>query len=331
MTTDRNTNRPQTTLALPVFNGENYIRRALESALAQTYSDFELIIVDNASTDATPDICQEYVARDSRIRYLQNESNIGINANFDRCVELAAGQYFCWLAHDDEMKPDYLGRCSRILDDRPDVVLVHSLVQIIDEQGAKISIYDSGLDGAEAERPSDRLRALTHVRHTCTAMFGLYRLDALRRTRILSPNHHAADRSMLAEISLIGKIVQIHEPLFHNREHSNRYVRRVKPSERAQFHQRNDSKKIEVSQLMLMQDYRLAVDKHVVDPVEKRRCKRVLRSWWFTEWNIVRLLVELSSLHAPWIYDFAKWTSDRIIKPKHPTVTQDKELRRPLK
>ena len=275
MTTDRNTSSPQTTVAMPVFNGENYIRRALESALAQTYSDFELIIVDNASTDATPDICEEYAARDSRIRYLQNESNIGVNANFDRCVELAAGRYFCWLAHDDEMTPDYLSRCSRVLDDRADVVLVHSLVQIIDEQGAGISIYDSGLDGADAGRASDRFRALTHVRHTCTAMFGLHRLESLRRTRILSPNHHAADRSMLAEISLIGKIVQIDEPLFHNREHANRYVRRVKPSERAEFHQRDDSKKIEVSQLMLMHDYRLAVDNHVVDPAEIKRCKRV--------------------------------------------------------
>lgn len=136
---------------------------------------------------------------------------------------------------------------------------------------------------------------------------------------------------MLAEISLIGKIVQIDEPLFNNREHSDRYVRRVKPSERAEFHQRDDSNKIEVSQLMLMQDYRLAIDKHVTDPTEIKRCKRVLRSWWFTEWNFVRLLVELASLHAPWIYDFAKWTSDRIIKPQHPTVTQDKEFRKPSK
>lgn len=319
--------RPRVTIALPVYNGENYLRSALESAIGQTFEDYELIIVDNASSDSTPDICQEFMARDPRIQYVRNEKNIGVNPNFDRCVQLATGKYFGWLAHDDELTPEYLRRHVEVLDQRDDVVLVHSLVQIIDSEGDLVSVYDSELEGAESTLPHERFRALTHVRHACTAMFGLYRLDALKKTQILSGNHHTVDRAMLAELSLIGKLVQIDEPLFRNREHAERYVRRVRPSERVAFHQRDGKSRIEVSQLMLMRDYKQAVEKHVSDPEEKARCQRLLSFWWFKEWNLLRLGVEISAQRAPWLYDWAKWVSDRLVKPKYPTVVHEKRLR----
>ncbi len=318
---------PSVSIGLPVYNGENYLRRALESAIAQTYDDYELVIVDNASTDSTPAICREFAARDPRITYLCNERNIGVNPNFDRCAALAKGRYFTWLAHDDELTPEYLSRHVEVLDQRNDVVLVHSLVQIIDAEGQLVSVYDSALTGSDSERPHERFRALTHIRHAGTPMFGLYRLDALKKTQIMAGNHHAVDRALLAELSLIGKIVQIDEPLFRNREHPDRSVRRILPSKRAEFRQRGNKKSIEVSQLMLMNDYKRAVDKHIRDPAEHTRCRRLLRTWWFKEWNFVRLGVELAAQKAPWIYDWAKWASDRLVRPKHPTVSHDKRLR----
>ncbi len=327
MTEMRTDAQPHVTIALPVYNGDDYLRYALDSVAAQTYENYELVIVDNASTDKTAAICKEFSARDPRIRYFRNEKNIGINPNFDRCVQLAKGKYFSWLAHDDELTPEFLGKCIKVLDQRDDVVLVHSLAQIIDADGDTISIYDSALGGSDSDRPSERFRALTHTRHTCTAIFGLHRLNVLTRTQLFAPNHHAVDRALLAELSLIGKIVQIDEPLFRNREHSNRSVRRVRPSERLAFHHRGDKKGIEISQLMLMKDYQRAVETNISDPLEKARCRRVLRFWWLKEWNIARLCVELLAQRAPWVYDWAKWASDRLVKPKHPIAGHEERLK----
>ena len=86
---------------MPVYNGEPFIREALDSLLAQTFTDFELIISDNASTDATKAICLEYAARDARVHYVRQPENRGALANFQFALDEAAGEYFMWAAADD--------------------------------------------------------------------------------------------------------------------------------------------------------------------------------------------------------------------------------------
>ena len=81
-------NKPRVSIGLPVCNGENYLKQALDSIMAQTYTDFELIISDNASTDRTAQICKEYANRDPRIRYYRNEKNLGAARNFNYVFEL---------------------------------------------------------------------------------------------------------------------------------------------------------------------------------------------------------------------------------------------------
>ena len=114
---------PRVTIGLPVYNGQNYLVETLESLLAQTYTDFELVISDNASTDRTEAICRQYAAGDARIRYYRNDENIGASANYNRAFELGRGEYFKWAAHDDLLAPTYLERCVEVLDANPDVVL----------------------------------------------------------------------------------------------------------------------------------------------------------------------------------------------------------------
>ena len=89
-------NRSRVSIGLPVYNGEKYLEQALISILSQTYTDFELIISDNASTDRTQAICREYAAKDPRIRYYCNEENLGAAPNHNRVFELASGEYFKW-------------------------------------------------------------------------------------------------------------------------------------------------------------------------------------------------------------------------------------------
>jgi glycosyltransferase involved in cell wall biosynthesis len=88
-------------IGVPVYNGAVHIRRALDSLLAQSFRDFELIISDNASTDDTREICQEYERKDSRVRYVRQKRNLGPIRNFDFLLNQSKGEYFMWAAHDD--------------------------------------------------------------------------------------------------------------------------------------------------------------------------------------------------------------------------------------
>src|SRR5690348_7532956 len=114
---------PAVSVGLPVYNGALYLSRAVDSLLAQSFGDFEIIISDNASTDDTERICRAYAARDPRIRYVRSDTNRGLLWNFRRVLELARAPYFKWMAHDDECEPDLLRRCVDELDADPGLVL----------------------------------------------------------------------------------------------------------------------------------------------------------------------------------------------------------------
>jgi glycosyltransferase involved in cell wall biosynthesis len=105
-----------------VWNGEESIRDGLDSLLGQTFSDFEIVISDNASSDATQDSCEDYVRRDSRLRYSRNDHNAGVDANFARVLDLATAPYFMWACHDDRWHPSYISRMVTVLDSRGSVV-----------------------------------------------------------------------------------------------------------------------------------------------------------------------------------------------------------------
>ena len=139
-------------VGMPVYNGERFVSLAIRSVLDQTLGDLELIICDNASTDSTIRICEQFAAEDDRVVVHRNASNIGAAANFNRAVELARGDYFMWLAHDDMIAPTYLEKCADLLDSDPPLVFCHSQVQIVDGEGALIRHYDPERGFAEVCR-----------------------------------------------------------------------------------------------------------------------------------------------------------------------------------
>ena len=108
MQTNPLNNKPAVSIGMPVYNGEKYIREALDSLLAQTFTDFELIISDNCSGDNTAKICQEYVTKNTRVRCIRQNKNIGASANFEFVLNQAKGKYFMWAAFDDYWLPDFI-------------------------------------------------------------------------------------------------------------------------------------------------------------------------------------------------------------------------------
>jgi glycosyltransferase involved in cell wall biosynthesis len=226
---------PKVSIGLPVYNGARYLREAIDSILAQTFKDFELIICDNASTDETPEICAEYAARDPRIRYYRQPRNIGATANFNHTFELARGVCFKWAAHDDVLAPTYLEKCVAALARAPDAVLCQSLVEIVDANGAWLEEYDHTAFGTDSHRASVRFAARLRP-HDCQEVFGLIRSDALRRTELIG-SHIGGDRTLLIDLSLMGRFLLVPEVLFMNREHPWRFKRqhRYPSSELAWF------------------------------------------------------------------------------------------------
>ena len=214
---------PKVSIGLPVYNGERYLREALDSILAQTYRDFELIICDNASTDATAAICTEYAAREPRIRYHRQSQNIGATANFNHAFALARGAYFKWAAHDDVLAPTWLEKCVAMLEQAPDAVLCQSLVELVDEQGVRLEEYDLTAFGTGSTRPSVRFAARLRP-HDCQDIFAVIRSDVLRRTELIG-YHLGGDRTLLIDLALLGRFLLVPEPLFLNREHPWRYKR----------------------------------------------------------------------------------------------------------
>lgn len=211
--------RPRVSIGLPVYNGENYLRQGLESLLGQTYTDFELIIADNASTDSTEEICRGYAGDDPRIRYFRHESNRGASYNFNYVVHQARGRYFKWHAHDDACLPEYLERCVGVLDEAPETtVLCQCRSVLINDHGEHYAHYGQETRDIAADRPHDRLRQLVEELRLCTYVFGLIRTEALRGTRMID-SFVSADVVLLVELALRGKFVMAQDFLQLRRVH----------------------------------------------------------------------------------------------------------------
>ncbi len=204
-------------IGLPVFNGERYLPEALESCLAQTYSGFELIVSDNASTDRTQLICETYAAKDSRIRYYRNEVNMGIVPNFNRTFALSSTEYFKWAPYDDLIAPNFLERCVSVLDSNPEYILCYTKAIIIDDEGRYEVDYDPG-PPTESTRPERRFRQLMLHPEYAIQQMGLFRSDVLRRT-LLHGSFPSCDEVLLAELSLMGPFYEIPERLYIYRRH----------------------------------------------------------------------------------------------------------------
>ena len=213
---------PRVSLGMPVYNGAEHIAETLDSILAQTYRDFEVIVCDNASTDDTCSIVESYAARDSRIRLERNAANVGAAENYNRSFRSAVGDLFRWVAHDDLLLPSFLERCVETLDANPDVVLAFCERYVMNHDGKHMRT-ESPYHWYEAKQSFDRisflrLMCVNGVRYPMM-IFGLVRSSALRQTRLIGAYIHA-DLVTVAELRLRGHFSQIPERLFITRRHN---------------------------------------------------------------------------------------------------------------
>jgi glycosyltransferase involved in cell wall biosynthesis len=139
MTTHSSAGIPRVTVGMVVYNGERYLAGAIDSIVGQTFRDFELVISDNASSDGTRAICEAFAARDPRIRYVRQETNLGPARNFVFVLEQARGELFMWAAHDDLREPECLDELVAALDRNPRAVLASCAFDNLDSDGRTTS------------------------------------------------------------------------------------------------------------------------------------------------------------------------------------------------
>ena len=267
---------PKISIGMPVYNGEKYLHESIESILCQTYSDFELIISDNASQDSTEEICRSYATIDQRIRYLRNDTNVGIAKNFNRVVGLARGKYFAWAAHDDNHAETFIERCHEILEKEPSVILCYTKSKIINEDGEIVGVYSDNLD-LRQPRPHERIRHLLINLNLVNALYGLIRTDALKKTRLIG-TYFSSDYNTLLELCILGKYWEVPEYLFFRRDR-RKNVRKMSLNEQALLLDPLNNSSFRHPQIRLIIEQWKSVSRLELDMYEKILCYFQLPQW----------------------------------------------------
>jgi glycosyltransferase involved in cell wall biosynthesis len=219
---------PEVTIGLPVYNGANYLAEALESVLAQSYGDYEVLVADNASDDATEEICRAFAERDARVIYHRHETNLGAAYNYNFCVHQARGRFFKWLAHDDLIHRDFLKHCMALDALRPEGVAAFvPRVCWIDADGQVQRYYEPPRDW-DGRSVVSRVRCLLGDREWSYLVhpypiFSLLRTDLLRRTELIRA-FYSADKLTVFQLALEGDLVDIPEYLIYRRIHPGNTV-----------------------------------------------------------------------------------------------------------
>jgi glycosyltransferase involved in cell wall biosynthesis len=270
---------PLVSIGVPVYNGENYLAQAIDSLIAQTYRNLEIIISDNGSTDRTPSICRSYTEQDSRVRYYRSDTNRGAAWNYNRTFALATGKYFKWAAHDDLCAVTWVEKCVAVLEQRPEVVLAFTRIIDIDAEGNEIGVKQSSTR-TNAPRPHQRFQGISRVRptHKCEEVFGLARTLILRQTKLID-NYSDSDRTLLADLVLHGPFYEVPEPLFYHRIHVNNSVMNKHRYERTIWFDTSATRKIVLPNWRQFGELALVIWRSSLPVGEQMRCYGHLLAW----------------------------------------------------
>ncbi len=204
-------------IGLPVYNGEAHLAEALESLLNQTHKNFELFIVDNASSDETPVICQSFAKKDSRIKYFRQKDWVCATENWNRTYEMAGRntKIFMWASDDDLWARDYIESLLPSLIQNSKVVLSFSQADEIDMNGQKIGeLYRrSWPDGNTAFQ---RVRSIIND-GKYSALYGLFKTGAIDWNPLFFDTSFGSDLWFLIQVATKGKFHMTKRPLFYRR------------------------------------------------------------------------------------------------------------------
>ena len=200
---------------MPAFNAARHIQAAIDSILAQSISDLELIIYDNASTDNTEDLCRQAATRDPRVHYFRNERNLGGAENYNLTLRAARGRYFKWSSSNDLCHPEFLRVCISALESNQDAVVAYPRTLLFSDDPNTGKPYDDNL-GLDVDDPRVRFTRYVDRVGLNNLMNGVCRTDMLRRVPPIKP-YVGSDQVTTAAMTLHGKVIEIPSEYFYRR------------------------------------------------------------------------------------------------------------------
>jgi glycosyltransferase involved in cell wall biosynthesis len=278
---------PRVSIGLPVYNGALFLAESIESILGQTFRDFELIISDNGSSDATQSICQEYASRDSRVHYYREEENLGCAWNYNRVFELARGEYFTWAADDDIHLPTFLSKSVEVLDRHPEVLWCFCRHSHIDSDGRVLSVAE-GRDASflnttgwdrTSPKPHQRFQSIL-LSHSGVDIYALHRRATVATTGVYQP-YYGSEKVLLGELALLGKYYEIPETLFHLRVHPKASGSLKTEAELQHYIDPHVQPRFSFMRLRLLHAHWDALHRFKLGFVERTRCYLVLMRYLF--------------------------------------------------
>lgn len=194
-------------IGIPTYNRAGTLRRAVESALTQSYPNIEVVVCDDGSSDATESVCRELAAQDERVRYIRSPANVGLAANHNRLFAELRGEHAMLLSDDDWLAPDYVQACLDRLRASPDLVLVAGIARYVSEGDEAREGLALVLDQPTASR---RVRAYLREVDENGLMYGVMPRAALERA---SPMRDVLGNDWLLVMDLLaqGKALTIRE------------------------------------------------------------------------------------------------------------------------
>ena len=230
---------PLVTVSLPVYNAELFVGHSIDTLLSQTFTDFRLVICDNASTDRSGEICREYAAKDSRIEYHRNPTNLGMAGNYNKSFSLCRSKYFRWAPADDFCAPELLADHVKVLEADPTVALAYSQAWFVEEDGSPKQLWTDDLH-LLSDDPVARFKSVIERIQKVHHHLGLMRADCVRRTGGIQ-KHVSSDMAFVAEMSLLGKLHRIDVPQYFRRMHgdSSSWATQSEEHQRRRYHASN--------------------------------------------------------------------------------------------
>lgn len=296
---------PRVSIGLPIYNGERYLRETLENWQQQDFEDYELIVSDNASTDASPDILAEFAARDPRVRVIRQDATLPAFDNYNCLVPEARGEYFAWTADDDLRDPSFLSKLVAVLDERPEVVLAHPQVQVFrgdDPSDLKPKVYFRRPCGTEDSKIA-RVCSVLRRSKTWGNVYGLIRREVLARTHLFhQPMGLVGDVGLMLELALHGKFALVPEVLFYLRYHDQALHR----TQDDPMYDGGRGRRIDADTLRW-------VDELPLDPVERSLFLSELETWCRKAQKPRPWHLRLHPLRATWVRGRRTWVDLRRV------------------
>lgn len=270
----RDNRKAKVGLGLPVYNGEKYLEAAIRSILSQTHEDLRLVIGDNASTDATEEICRSF-ADDPRVEYIRRERNLGATPNYNDLMDRLDATFVKWCACDDMLAPTYLEKCVALLETDSSASMAHADAAVIGPDDEPAGEWDYDWVYGEADVMT-RWRGLVEA-GDWHSIFGLVRREVMDRVGVF-PMYVNSDQWVLGGWILHGRIAFVDEKLFIWRDHPDSFRRRVytNPDAADEWWSTGMKRRPFEGSIQALKHCHRLIGTAPISPKERRACRRVI-------------------------------------------------------